>query len=120
MMLQVIKWSTPFLVGALLVLAGYQLGRSHEKEACLEQQASLIREINENAKVIQKDLSSLSENLDVSINNLSQDVNVILARTKKTGTPTIIVKDGKCIPHPTFSKDVNSAIDAVNKSISEK
>ena len=89
------------------------LGYQEANKECIDKFNKYQSEIDTKIGEIQTGISGISGTLVAQNENLSQDISIILARTKNK--PTVVVKEGKCIPSDTFVKDINDAIERANK-----
>ena len=60
------------------------------------------------------DLASLSKQYDTKSTILAKDIGNILVNVKKQPV-TIITKDGRCVPSPTFVDSIRQAINRANQ-----
>ena len=105
---------------AMVIISGYflyshirNLGYQEASLECTAKFDKYQKELDTKIAEMQSSISSLSTNLSSQNDSLTQDISVILARTKNK--PTVVVKEGKCVIADTFIKDVNEAIERVNK-----
>ena len=111
------KYAAQIIVLLVLVLAvcfaSYMFGRSHAKEECLQESVKREQVIQEHLSNIQSDLSTIAGVSTAQEQKLREDMDQILSRLKKS--PTIVYKDGKCIPSATYLDSIDQAVNRANK-----
>lgn len=108
-------------LAVMLVLAGlywiynsiYSSGYKAATIECDQKFAQLQKETNEKLFSLQTGLQNISGDLGVQQASLASDISTILQTIRKK--PTVVVKDGKCVPSQEFVNSINKAIDRANK-----
>jgi sigma54-dependent transcription regulator len=124
MPIQLIPYAIKAAILAAFIALGYT-GYSHVKqigyaEAYQAQQLridTLQKEISSKIDAIETLSNNLAEEGKVRDELLSNDVAVILAKTK--GKTVTIVKNGECTPNATFSDTINALNKRANQSIKD-
>lgn len=91
----------------------YDSGYRAASIECDQKFAQLQKETNEKLFSLQSSLQNISGDLGVQQASLASDMSTILQTIRKK--PTVVVKDGKCVPSQEFVNSINKAIDRANK-----
>ena len=108
-------------LAVVLVLAGlywiynsiYSSGYQEAQLECQQKFAQLQKETNEKLFTLQAGLQNISGDLGIQQASMASDMSIILQTIRKK--PTVVVKDGKCVPSQEFVNSINKAIDRANK-----
>lgn len=99
-------------VGAITYSHIYNKGKEEANQACAQARQQDAIEMKAKITKIEEALTQLASNNDKQTKALAKDINTILINIKKE--PITIIKDGKCIPSPTFIDSINQAINRAN------
>lgn len=94
------------------------IGYNEAQAECIKKFEDYQKQVDDRMVKLQTSISTVSELLVTTNDNLSQDISIILSRTKNK--PSVVNKDGKCQNNVEFIKDINDAINRVNAEGAKK
>ncbi len=110
----------PLVVVAILGGALYSIytkikadGYQEATIECTKKFAEYQAQVDARVQKLEASVKGFDETLQESTISLSNDINKILNSSKKQ--PTVVIKEGKCIPAPQFVDSLNEAINRANK-----
>ena len=95
-----------------LYYKAYNAGYNKASIECATARKVFEDSMNNKIDAIESNLVTLAESRDAQTKQLSADIDKILINMKKA--PVTIIKDGKCIPSPTFVDSIRQAINRAN------
>ncbi len=87
-------------------------GRAEAIAECDAKFKDYTKDLEERIKAMEEGISIIADNSATKQDIMAGDIEEILKRLRKG--PITIVKDGKCIPSPTFVDGINEAISRAN------
>lgn len=115
-MLKYIRYVAAGLLIAFAVWQVYRTGYQHgEATANTEAYTAIANrqvEIGKNLQTLETSVNSLTAAQAGSTKQLRSDMSKILADIKRE--PVVVIKNGKCIPSPTFLQGIDNAVNRAN------
>ena len=89
------------------------IGYEQATAECVKKFSDYQTQVDTRVQKLESSVKSFDETLQESTIALTNDINKILNSSKKQ--PTVVIKEGKCLPAPQFVDSLNEAINRVNK-----